>query len=1178
MASSDREKIHFELLEALYTARKQVEALEAALAHNAAFLGTGVEREGQIGQAAPDASTMPGALMRYLQLVEPEEDISDFIGREGHDESRPRLGPDAPAHVRPNKQPAVSPLVGQLALGHPDDVINFGLTPVPTDDVDVLSGPASAAAPSPASGLTSGPVSGQAPAVPPRDAPESADGAPVSGVTPFPVKNEARQTPGAFSRPAAGPPSVPAPAVSCRPNCLFRDESDSERAYLALRAINDGIWDWNVVTGELYYSPRWEAIVGVPPDGGGEDPLEALVKLLQPADAANLRRRFANLLQGHRDRIRATVRFARGSGWGWGVLRAVALRDKGTPIRVTAVLADITAQREAEIALYASNEKFRAMADDSPDVIARFDHEGRFLYVSPTISRYFAVSPREMTGKPLNDFDMSGGRGFFLKNVENVFLNAQPGQAEIMLDSPLAGKLLADCRFWPEFGVDGQVVSVSMLLRDMTFSRRLAQNYYALFNRMEDGFILFEHVQGWEGGRLTFGPEEFSLVVMNPALSRMFRMEPPDITGLRLHELMGEEADLWAACLKEVLLEERPAHLELHMASGDYAISAYSPEKGRVACIVKDVTELKKIEQETRLNEARLAAVHRLSHMDAASEEAVIRYSLEQAVKLTGSAFGFLHVAGRREGDKEQVYWSQGLPLRQNGAVPGGIQILPWMENDRRREIRHSEVVNAARGNFADAFGMDISVERYTVAPIMDEGRMVCLVGVANKKEPYSSSDLRQLDLFINGMWFHLRRRWAVQALREAKEEAEAASRAKNEFLANVSHELRTPLNGILGMLQVLQQSPLTPEQMECVLTANYSGRSLLRIISDILDFSRIEAGRFELVPQLFDFAATVRSTLGMFTHQAKQKHIDFSLHIDPNIPKLLVGDDARLRQIIFNIVGNSFKFTSRGEISVDCSLLPRCAKGGCCIYLAVKDTGIGIPDNKLEYIFHAFTQLDSSSTRRYAGTGLGLAIVRRLVEMMNGAISVESEPGKGTTVHCSLVFDIPKGVESSGITPHVESGTARPLDILVVEDDPVSQFTLKALLKKDGYECLCVGDGRQALEALLLHAFDCIITDIQMPEMDGMEMTRRIREGETADVEPSEKTAEFLGVASWRYRLSIPRDIPIIALTAYAMAGDRERFLGMGVDYYLPKPVNASELSAMLAHISTLLQARKGE
>lgn len=1148
MSLQDREKIHYELLEALYVARKQVETLEAALAHNAAFLGTGIEREGGAQSPGSPFAAMPGALMRYLELVEPEEDISNFIGSEGDEASRPRLGKDAPYEVRPNKEPEVSPLVGQLAFGHPADAITFTYPPTQADKP--------AGSPPAPAGTLSHPVKPAGKKELFAEA-QARMGRPLSGTEDAPAAALNVQTEDSGERTASGIP-------------------DCERSCSILRAFNDGLWEWDLQTGELFKSRRWESLVGKDGEAGGS-PIDVLIGKLWPLDAVSLRQRFFQLQEGRVDQLNCIVRFRRGNGWGWGILRAAALRRYGKKPRLITLLADMTIRQESEIALYAGNGIVPAMPNDSPDVITRFDKELRFIDVSPTICRYFIVNVQEMRGQRLADFDITGARDFFVNNVQHVFTTAQPAQAEIMLESPLAGKFLADCRFWPEFDVDGKVLSVAVLVRDISFSQRLARNYYALFNRMEDGFILFEYVQGWEGGSPAYGPEEFALVVLNPAFKRMFKIDPPDIGGLRLSEILGDEAELWAACLRRVLLEELPVHQELHVSSGDYEISAYSPEEGRVACIIKNITELQKIEREIRLNESRLAALHRLSHMDAAPEEQVIRYSLEQAVKLTGSAFGYLHVGGRTESESGRIYWSQGMVSQERVMSTEKIIQLPWTEGDGHREVWHSEVVNAAKGSFSDAIGADIAVERYTITPVLDDGKIACLVGVANKKEPYTSSDLRQLDLFINGMWFHLRRRWGVQALRKAKEEAEAASRAKNEFLANVSHELRTPLNGILGMLQVLQQSALTPEQMECVVTANLSGRSLLRIISDILDFSRIEAGRFELEPHLFDFAATVRSTLGMFTHQARQKNIEFSLSLDPDIPGLLLGDDARVRQIIFNLVGNAFKFTSQGEISVDCSLLPRCRKGYTCIYLAVRDTGIGIPEGRLEDIFRAFTQIDSSSTRRYAGTGLGLSIAQRLIHMMHGAITVESFPGEGTTIHCSLAFEVPEENANVGTVTEPAAPEASPLRLLVVEDDPVSQFTLRALLKKGGYQCTCVSDGKQALEVLMLQSFDCIITDIQMPVMDGMELTQRIRGEDTAGIEASAKTYALLGLEPGAPVRSIPRDIPIIALTAYAMSGDRERFLNMGVDYYLAKPVTAVELYALLSHVATLQYARQG-
>ena len=1136
MVAQEKKRIHHELLVALYEARKRVSSLEAALAHHEALNGEGVERENMIGQGAAVVEESPENLLHhYIGMEERDDDISDYIGREGHDGSRPRLGPDAPPEVRPDKPEPLGPLVGHLVDGHPDDglALNFG-------------------------GIASAGFGHSALLAPAPD-----DGEALSW--------EAVHVEGAEEALLAGG-ARSSSAREYREGCL--------RDCHLLQVFNEGVWDWDLSGGSAYFSPRWREIMGADALREGESPFDAVVRRVHPADAEALRACFDGLLRGGAGTADMELRFRRGdAAWGWGELRAVAVRAGREVTRVITVLRDITVERETEIALRACDEKFRALAEDSPDVICRFNSEGRILYISSHFSRYSSIAPERAVGRRPRELDLTGEVALFEENVQRVFELGIPFQEEIQFFSPRVGEFIMECRFWPEFGADGNVASVSTVLRDMTFSRRMRENYYALFNTMDDGFILFEHVASWAGSVVTYGANEFALAAMNPSFSRLFSLESAKAVGQRLDVLMGEGAVIWAECLRLVLKEGRPAMRCLRDAAGrHFEISAYSPEEGRVACIVKNVTDLRRIEQEIRLNEARFAALHSLAHMDDASEEDMARFFLDQAVKLTGSELGCLYVGGTHERPEERLYWSREVTARARQTLPPpAFHELLRARGEKRRNPRGAEAVNTVDERCAESFGREIQVRRYMLAPVLEDGRVACIAGVANKNGDYEAADLRQLELFINGMWFHLRRRWGVQALQRAKEAAEAANRAKSEFLANVSHELRTPLNGILGMLQALQQSPLSEAQMEWVRTANYSGRSLLRIISDILDFSRIEAGSFELAPQLFDFSATVRSALGMFIQQAEQKSIRFSLKMDNAIPGVLLGDDARVRQIIINLVGNAFKFTARGHIRVECSLLPRRKGGKRCIFLAVQDTGIGIPEDRLGDIFRAFTQLDGSSTRRYAGTGLGLAIVCKLVTLMGGGLGVESAPGKGTVVHCSLPFDDPP--QPVALPEYAEPApeSVSPLNILVVEDDPVNQFALRTMLRQAGHACVCADNGRQAIEALSLRRFDCIITDIQMPVMDGVELVSRIRAGNTAGVEPGEHIRSRLGLENetGHARLPVAEDIPVVALTAHAMTGDRERFLGMGMDYYLAKPVFAAELAAVLGRIGMLLRAR---
>lgn len=300
-------------------------------------------------------------------------------------------------------------------------------------------------------------------------------------------------------------------------------------------------------------------------------------------------------------------------------------------------------------------------------------------------------------------------------------------------------------------------------------------------------------------------------------------------------------------------------------------------------------------------------------------------------------------------------------------------------------------------------------------------------------------------------------------------------------------------------------------------------------------------------------------------------------MHIDPRIPPLLVGDDAKLRQILLHIVGNAIKFTERGGLTVECSLLPFHPGGKQVVLLVISDTGIGIPDEKIGKIFEAFTQLDGSRTRRYMGTGLGLVIVKRLIDLMGGTLAVDSEVGRGTTFYCSLPFSEVKETIYKVPMGDEDKGEGVSLTCLVAEDDPFSQITVCKLLRKKGYTAFCVNNGLQALEALRLMPFDCLISDIQMPEMDGLELIDSIRAGRTGKGDASAETRELLGLDAGAQAIHpVPAGLPIVALTAHAMAGDKEHFLEAGADYYLVKPIMASELYQILSDIGKRLRSAK--
>ncbi|WP_147819397.1 PAS domain-containing hybrid sensor histidine kinase/response regulator [Salidesulfovibrio onnuriiensis] len=385
----------------------------------------------------------------------------------------------------------------------------------------------------------------------------------------------------------------------------------------------------------------------------------------------------------------------------------------------------------------------------------------------------------------------------------------------------------------------------------------------------------------------------------------------------------------------------------------------------------------------------------------------------------------------------------------------------------------------------------------------------------------------------------------AGEALVRAKEAAEAAAKSKDQFLANMSHEIRTPMNGVLGMLQLLRGTTLDSEQKEYVDTCLESGRGLLSVINDILDFSKLDAGTFELACREFTLRETVRTVLHSFSVQARDKRIGLGYEIDPRLPAQLAGDDARLRQVLFNVVGNAVKFTHSGSVRVQADLLRR-EGSELLVGFEIADTGIGIPERMLDDIFEPFTQADGSYTREYHGTGLGLGIVRQLVHRMGGTISVESREGEGTTFYLTIrcLCCLPGEQGAAGCQECAKPG----ITLLLAEDDEVNRFTIKRYLEKNGYRVFAAEDGQQALDLFREHEFQCILMDIQMPGVDGLDATAAIREQEQRE----NRTP-----------------VPIIALTAHAMQGDRERFLEAGMDEYLSKPL---ELDALMEAIEAIL------
>ncbi|HJP30068.1 MAG TPA: ATP-binding protein [Candidatus Latescibacteria bacterium] len=385
----------------------------------------------------------------------------------------------------------------------------------------------------------------------------------------------------------------------------------------------------------------------------------------------------------------------------------------------------------------------------------------------------------------------------------------------------------------------------------------------------------------------------------------------------------------------------------------------------------------------------------------------------------------------------------------------------------------------------------------------------------------------------------------AAEEMRLAALAAEEANLAKSAFLANTSHEIRTPINAVMGMAQALQEEELTPRAADQVDTVLRASESLAKIIDDLLDLSKIEAGQLETVSLPFDLIEVVEGARSTLAPRADDKGIQLTFTADPTVPRYVEGDRVRLRQILLNLLGNAVKFTEQG--SVDLSLKATVAEDEVTLYFEVRDTGIGIPEKHLEAVFDRFTQADHSITRSHGGTGLGLSITRSLVEAMAGSIHVESEPGVGSTFRFDIRVRPGTGLDLQATT--TEATRVPPMRILLVEDNDLNRKVAQALLRRDDHNITEAENGVVAVDRFRADPpFDVILMDLQMPEMDGVTATERIRELETQQ-----------GL----------KQTSIVALTANVMQADRERCLQAGMDDFISKPVRKEDLRAALARLS---------
>ncbi|MBI3683862.1 MAG: PAS domain S-box protein [Acidobacteria bacterium] len=775
---------------------------------------------------------------------------------------------------------------------------------------------------------------------------------------------------------------------------------------------------------------------------------------------------------------------------------------------------DIRERNKVEEALRESEKRYRELVELSPNGIAVY-RNGEIAYINPSGARVLgAPSPRNLLGRQMADFVHPESRAavadlLHLTNADQV--TDHLGGQFLRLDGNAVEVEVTTLPFLYE----GEQ-AVQVIFRDLSESRQRERMQEALHESEERLRTVVSHLP-----IVLFALDRAGVFTLSEGKGlNALKLKPGEVVGRSVFDLYNDVPQILENTQRALAGETFSSTVQVGEAVFDARYSPLLDHAGTVTGVfgvATDITERMKAEQQLHASEERWQLALRgnndgLWDWDARTNE--VFYSARWKQMLGYEE----HELGNHPQEWERRVHPEDLPRVQR-------QLQEHLE--RKTTFYATEYrLQAKDGSYKWVLARGQALWD-------EQGRPIRMVG--------SHTDITE-------------RKLAEETLKRAKEEAEMASRAKSEFLANMSHEIRTPMNGILGMIELVLESQLIAEQREHLEMARCSAESLLSLLKDILDLSKIEARRFELMPVSFSLRKCLTEAVNMFEVTARHRGLVLSDEMEPGVPDVLVGDPVRLRQIILNLLGNAIKFTERGQVRVRVAAAMREASE-IRLHFQVSDTGIGIPEDKQAWIFEPFRQVDGSSTRRFDGTGLGLAISARLVELMGGHIWVKSHLGEGSTFHFTAAFGVPVNgttTDPSGLhelhklasaIESIEPRSVRPLQVLLAEDNLVNQRLVVRALHKQGHDVVVAGNGHEVLAALRRRAFDLILMDVQMPQMDGLEATAAIRDAERGS----------------------GKHVPIVALTACAMKGDQERCIQMGADDYLTKPVNLAHLRATL-------------
>jgi len=1067
------------------------------------------------------------------------------------------------------------------------------------------------------------------------------------------------------------------------------------------KALDGTILTWNPGAEEIY-GYRAEEMIG-----------RNVSLLLDPDLPDEMPQLAARIAGGERITNQEAVRVRKdGTKINVSLTISPILDEAGEIVEHSTIVRDISELKKTEITLRTSQQQLADIIEFLPDAVLVIDSEMKVIAWNKAMEELSGVPKEEMLGqgdyaytvpfygeRRKNLFDLLDFSDAELEaRYQNVIRRGNTLYAEVFAPAVHHG---AGAHIWvagtPLCNADGERVGAIEVLRDTTQRKQLEKTIRASEERLS---------LATQAGRIGIWDwdVENNVLVWEESMFVLYGLHREDFTGAyeawqaSLHPADRAETE---TAIHDALAGIRPFEPEFRIVRPDGAIrhikaqaKVFRTDEGAPVRMIGanwDITERKLAEEQLEKNQHRLEVLLKITQLHLGSVQELLEKALDEALNITESKIGYVyHYDEKTQKFTLNAYSTDVMKECTINEVKTCYELEKtglWGEAVRqRRPVMLNDFTSAhpLKKGYPEGHA---ALFRYLTVPVINEGIIVGVVGVANKSSDYTHTDVLQLTLLMDAIWKNVERLEAEQALREAKEAAETASKAKSEFLANMSHEIRTPMSAITGMAYLMLRTDLDSQQRDYLTKISYASESLLGIINDILDFSKIEAGKLEIETIPFDLGDIFDYLSGIVGGRAYEKGVELIYSLPPDLPRQLIGDPLRLKQVLGNLAGNAVKFTETGHVVISVALTGPIEGEVAPLTFSVADTGIGMTAEQLGMVLEPFSQADGSITRKYGGTGLGLTIVTRLLDLMQGSLEVESEPGAGSRFTFTLrlplaeqhrpapsvaadfhgqrvlvvddndgareiisamltsfgfsVAESGSGEEGISMTRTAEqegepfvlvfmdwrmpcmdgleairrirsdSAIAQPpaiimisafagdevrqklkdmdgtllltkpllpsplLDavfeatgtvhrlpprtvpassvlqrklrrisggaVLVAEDNPINQQVARELLEQAGMTVTIAGDGRAAVAAVTEQTFDAVFMDIQMPVMDGLEATRLIR--------------ELPGV----------KDIPIIAMTAHALVGDREKCLAAGMNDHVAKPIDITELHGAL-------------